>query len=122
MSHDVLIDVLKPAEMDRVKEPMCPEPDVCVLSILRIFHNCSNTRLQIHILLPPTHEVAHRRGAHATAGGRVGGAASCGVGATVCGRHDDVVVETVWTRCVMPNMGAQKKNQQQQAAAEWKSR
>jgi len=25
---------------------------------------------------------------------------------------DDVVVETVWTRCVMPNMGAQKKNQQ----------
>lgn len=30
VSHDVLIDVLKPAEMERVKEPMCPEPDVRV--------------------------------------------------------------------------------------------
>lgn len=30
VSHDVLIDVLKPAEMERIREPMCPEPDVRV--------------------------------------------------------------------------------------------
>ena len=28
VAHDVLIDVLKPAEMAKLKEPLCPEPDV----------------------------------------------------------------------------------------------
>ena len=28
VAHDVHIDVLKPADMKRLKEPLCPEPDV----------------------------------------------------------------------------------------------
>lgn len=31
VTHDVKIEVMKPAEVERMKEPMCPEPDVrCV--------------------------------------------------------------------------------------------
>lgn len=28
IEHNVLIEVLKPADMARLKEPLCPEPDV----------------------------------------------------------------------------------------------
>ena len=28
ISHDVLIEVLKPSEVERMREPLCPEPDV----------------------------------------------------------------------------------------------
>ena len=33
LAHDVLIDVLRPADMEKLKEPLCPEPDVRLLSV-----------------------------------------------------------------------------------------
>lgn len=32
VAHDVLIDVLRPDDMARLKEPLCPEPDVRIFS------------------------------------------------------------------------------------------
>jgi HUS1 checkpoint protein len=29
VAHDVKIEVMKPADVANLKEPMCPEPDVC---------------------------------------------------------------------------------------------
>lgn len=28
VAHDVKIDVMKPGDVERLKEPLCPEPDV----------------------------------------------------------------------------------------------
>ena len=36
LAHDVLIDVLRPADMEKLKEPLCPEPDVRCLSTSRL--------------------------------------------------------------------------------------
>ncbi|KAI0370127.1 cell cycle checkpoint [Pilatotrama ljubarskyi] len=47
----VFIDVMRHADVQRLKEPMCPEPDACLVSIL----SCtvlSPTVIQVHILLP----------------------------------------------------------------------
>ena len=32
VAHDVLIDVLRPADLDKLKEPMCPPADVSAQS------------------------------------------------------------------------------------------
>lgn len=29
VAHDVRIDVMRPSEVDKLREPLCPEPDVC---------------------------------------------------------------------------------------------
>ena len=33
MEHNVLIEVLKPSDMAKLKEPLCPEPDVSCLDL-----------------------------------------------------------------------------------------
>lgn len=45
----VVIDVVKHADVERLKEPMCPEPDVCALFVI-IYNSAHN--VQVHILLP----------------------------------------------------------------------
>lgn len=30
VAHDVKVEVMKPGDVDRLKEPMCPEPDVSI--------------------------------------------------------------------------------------------
>ena len=37
VEHDVPVTVLKPAEIAKLKEPMCPEPDVRFCTILFFF-------------------------------------------------------------------------------------
>lgn len=32
VAHDVRIDVMRPSEVDKLREPLCPEPDVCSLN------------------------------------------------------------------------------------------
>lgn len=32
VAHDVRIDVMRPSEVDKLREPLCPEPDVCFLN------------------------------------------------------------------------------------------
>ncbi|KAH8118180.1 cell cycle checkpoint [Phellopilus nigrolimitatus] len=92
VAHDVLVDVLRPADIARLKEPLCPEPD-------------------IHILLPPLQKLRtvaeHLRtmadvlGVHASRRG----ALRLSVAA------DAVRVETQWTRCTIPNMATQEPSQ-----------
>lgn len=43
VTHDVLVDVLRPADMERLKEPLCPEPDVRVSLPHRIYTNLELT-------------------------------------------------------------------------------
>lgn len=31
VTHDVRIDVMRPSEVDKLRQPLCPEPDVCFL-------------------------------------------------------------------------------------------
>ena len=33
VAHDVRIDVMRPSEVDKLREPLCPEPDVCFLNL-----------------------------------------------------------------------------------------
>lgn len=43
VSHDVRIEVQRPADIERLKEPLCPEPDVC--RVLPIFIGMRETDL-----------------------------------------------------------------------------
>ncbi|KLO17351.1 cell cycle checkpoint [Schizopora paradoxa] len=90
VSHDVLIDVLKPAEMERVKEPMCPEPD-------------------IHILLPPLTKLRtvteHLRQLADVLEVRVGRRGDLRLAVDT----DDVTVETLWTKQRRPKKGKSAK-------------
>jgi HUS1 checkpoint protein len=36
VSHDVVIEVMKPADIERMTEPLCPEPDVSVQWLLSV--------------------------------------------------------------------------------------
>ncbi|KAK0546428.1 Checkpoint protein hus1 [Tilletia horrida] len=55
--QDVLIRILKPAEMERIKEPLCPAPDVRRRHSLNLLSAGSLTIYpnfkQVHITLPP---------------------------------------------------------------------
>ncbi|KAL5526705.1 HUS1 [Sanghuangporus sanghuang] len=94
VAHVVLIDMLKPADMRRLKEPLCPEPD-------------------IHILLPPLQKLrtivermrsmadvlcvqANRRG-----------------GLRLSVESDQVRVQTQWSKCIIPNLASDPTGSQQ---------
>ena len=34
VAHDVKIQVMKPADVAKLSEPLCPEPDVCVIRVV----------------------------------------------------------------------------------------
>ena len=40
VAHDVKIQVMKPADVAKLLEPMCPEPDVCAIVWCSAFCNC----------------------------------------------------------------------------------
>ncbi|EJD06814.1 cell cycle checkpoint [Fomitiporia mediterranea MF3/22] len=89
VAHDVLIDVLKPAEMARLKEPLCPEPD-------------------IHILLPPLQKlrtVVERMRSMADV---LGIYANHKGGLRLTVESDQVRVKTEWSKCIIPNMDSER--------------
>lgn len=60
MAHDVRIEVMRPQDVARLKEPMCPEPEVSEVASTGLYAmNASlmddhlSDRMQVHILLPP---------------------------------------------------------------------
>lgn len=71
VAHDVLIDVLKPADIARLKEPLCPEPDVRFLSpCALLLHVLGSFVKNVDPYLAATPaEAPHRRGAYALDGG-----------------------------------------------------
>ena len=42
VGHDVKIEVMKPADVARLSEPLCPDPDVsaCLTALIRMFRYC----------------------------------------------------------------------------------
>lgn len=42
VSHDVKIEVMRPTDVEKLKEPLCPEPDVCDISSMRLVANQVN--------------------------------------------------------------------------------
>ena len=56
VAHDVKIEVMRPADVAKLKEPLCPAPDVCL--------SCVNNVLILTFLIatypsPTTSKVAH---------------------------------------------------------------
>lgn len=51
VAHDVKIEILKPADVAKLTEPLCPEPDVSCHLPYRYANRSSIS--QTHILLPP---------------------------------------------------------------------
>ncbi len=37
VAHDVKIEVMRPADVAKLKEPLCPAPDVCFFSVSNFF-------------------------------------------------------------------------------------
>jgi HUS1 checkpoint protein len=59
VSHDVKIEVMRPSEVQKLAEPLCPEPDVrhCFYFSNFCSHSFIPVTCQIHILLPPLHKL-----------------------------------------------------------------
>jgi len=55
VAHDVRIEVMKPTDVAKLQEPLCPEPDVRFSSIA--FCSIVSNQSQVHILLPPLQKV-----------------------------------------------------------------
>ncbi|ETW82603.1 hypothetical protein HETIRDRAFT_57794 [Heterobasidion irregulare TC 32-1] len=85
VTHDVRIEVLKPAEVERLREPLCPEPD-------------------IHILLPPLLKlrtlVDRLRPMADIVAVRANGAGRLQISAGT----DEVKLDLVWEGCTNPRM------------------
>jgi len=81
----VLIDVLRPADVARVKEPMCPPPD-------------------IHILLPPLAKLRtvaeHMRALSEVLALQANHRGDVRLSVST----DHVTVDTQWTKCILPEM------------------
>lgn len=64
VTHDVRIEVLKPAEVERLREPLCPEPDVRARSCSSVLASCmrayAHARTDPHPP-PATAQAAHTR-------------------------------------------------------------
>lgn len=114
MEHNVLIEVLRPSDMEKLKEPLCPEPDVSRLDLLHI-EMALMQHLEIHILLPPLAKlrtVSERMRSmsdvlaiHAKHGelDNVSGGRNGALRFSI--DTDDVSVETQWTGITIPTQG-----------------
>lgn len=105
VAHDVKIEVMKPTDVARLSEPLCPEPDVSQLAtqlLLGIAHNTILPCNKIHILLPPLQKLrtiverlrpmSDVLAIRASNNGRLQLSIST----------DSVTVDTQWTDCTNP--------------------
>ena len=104
VAHDVRIDVMKPADVERLGEPMCPDPDVGALLALAGRYTRLTRRAQANILLPPLQKlrtvVERMRIMSDVLAIRANGS-----GCLQLAIHtDDVSVDTVWRNCTNPKM------------------
>ncbi|KAI0050500.1 cell cycle checkpoint [Auriscalpium vulgare] len=87
VAHDVHIEIMKPADIDRLKEPLCPEPD-------------------IHILLPSLVKVRtiveHLRALSDVIAVRANGVGKLQISAAT----DSAKTDVMWEGCTNPKMGA----------------
>ncbi|KAF8553883.1 cell cycle checkpoint [Imleria badia] len=85
VAHDVRIDVMRPSEVDKLREPLCPEPDVTIL-----FPQLQKMRTIVERLRPLSDILALR----ANNSGKLQIAIST----------DTVKLETQWVGCANPSM------------------
>ncbi|KAL5525912.1 hypothetical protein ACEPAG_7250 [Sanghuangporus baumii] len=95
VSHDVLIDLLKPTDMRRLKEPLCPEPD-------------------IHILLPPLQKLRTIVERMRSMADVLRVQANHRGGLRLSVESDQVRVQTQWSKCIIPNLASDPTGSQQQ--------
>ncbi|KAL5485879.1 HUS1 [Sanghuangporus weigelae] len=91
VAHDVLIDMLKPADMRRLKEPLCPEPD-------------------IHILLPPLQKLRTIVERMRSMADVLCVQANHRGGLRLSVESDQVRVQTQWSKCIIPNLGSDRSH------------
>lgn len=99
IAHDVRIDVLKPQDVERLQEPLCPEPDV-------------------HILFPPLQKlrtVVERMRIMSDVLAIKANGNSC---LQLAINTDDVSVDTVWKNCINPKMPRAEAATQDESAVE----
>ncbi|KAF7972224.1 hypothetical protein HWV62_18622 [Athelia sp. TMB] len=94
VAHDVRIDVMKPGDVARLKEPLCPEPDTHIL-----LPPLQKLRTIVERMRPMSDVLAIR----ASNNGKLQLAIST----------DSVAVETQWTNCTNPDMSAGGATQSQ---------
>ncbi|KAG6372264.1 cell cycle checkpoint [Boletus reticuloceps] len=85
VAHDVRIDVMRPSEVDKLREPLCPEPDVTIL-----FPQLQKMRTIVEKLRPLSDILALR----ANNSGKL----------QISISTDTVQLETQWVGCTNPSM------------------
>ncbi|KAI9566892.1 cell cycle checkpoint [Boletus coccyginus] len=85
VAHDVRIDVMRPSEVDKLREPLCPEPDVTIL-----LPQLQKMRTIVERLRPLSDILALR----ANNSGRL----------QIAINTDTVKLETQWVGCTNPSM------------------
>ncbi|KAL5503999.1 HUS1 [Sanghuangporus vaninii] len=95
IAHDVLIDLLKPTDVRRLKEPLCPEPD-------------------IHFLLPPLQKLRTIVERMRSMADVLCVQANHRGGLRLSVESDQVRVQTQWSKCIIPNLASDPTGSQQQ--------
>jgi HUS1 checkpoint protein len=103
VAHDVRIEVQKPADMERLKEPLCPEPDVRMPQALEP-SDCTH-HMQVHILLPPLSKVRTTVERMRSLSDVIAFRANNRGRMQLAVRTDSVAVEIQWTSLTNPKMG-----------------
>ncbi|TFL06872.1 checkpoint protein Hus1/Mec3 [Pterulicium gracile] len=93
VTHDVKIELLKKTEVERLSEPMCPEPDVHVLlpSLQKIRTIVDRLKPMSNILAIKANNNKHLQ---------------------LSIRTDNVNCETLWTNCANPNMRQHEEHEE----------
>lgn len=103
VTHDVKIEVMKPSDVDKLSEPLCPEPDVCIdfthSSALPI------NFLQTHILLPPLQKLRTIVDRLRPMSDILAVRANNNGCLQISIHTESVKVETEWRGCTNPTMG-----------------
>jgi HUS1 checkpoint protein len=107
VGHDVRIEVMKPSDVNKLTEPMCPEPDVRLSHRIQEPDRTLNGPLgQVHILLPPLQKlrtiVERLRPLSDVIAVRCNNNGKLQISV----QTDSVSVDTQWSGCTNPKMGA----------------
>jgi len=108
VAHDVRIDVMRPTEVEKLHEPLCPEPDVGLCFIPPFRKRSMQHMYQVNILLPPLQKlrtiVERLRPLSDVLALRANNNGKLQLSIST----DTVKLETQWLRCANPPMGEER--------------
>lgn len=105
VAHDVRIEVMKPSDVARLAEPLCPEPDVSPSWRLSCTSLDQAISWQVHILLPPLQKLRTIVDRLRPMSDILAIKASNNGKLQLTISTDSVTVDTQWTDCTNPKMG-----------------